>query len=120
MLLCCGLELTWGSFLLRDPEYSPGKLTTFFSLKQIHQHDDEGRQQSSGPVSHGSGKAASSSSACLSFPSGLVSAFYTMASKLENRFLFLPLKFPRSEIGGAHLKSHRWRRHLNPALEKQR
>lgn len=43
MLLFRGLELARSRFLLRDPEYSPGKLTEFFSLKQIHQHDDEGR-----------------------------------------------------------------------------
>lgn len=43
----------------------------FFSLKQIHQHDDERREQSAGPIAHGPGKPASSA-LLLSFPSALV------------------------------------------------
>lgn len=69
MLLCWGLQRARGRFLLRDPYYSLGKLNMVFSLKQIHQHDDEGRQQSSGPIPHGPGKPARSSLAFLSFPS---------------------------------------------------
>lgn len=42
----------------------------FFSLKQIHQHDDERREQSAGPIAHGPGKSGSSA-LLLSFPSAL-------------------------------------------------
>lgn len=65
MLLCWGLQRARGRFLLRDPYYSLGKLNMVFSLKQIHQHDDEGRQQSSGPIAHAPDSGSSLKSTVL-------------------------------------------------------